>query len=267
MNIQEIDSTQLDENGDAFAERGNNFIFEQILDTNLFDKESFQKIQQWGLESSFNIFKFRFNLGYDDLNIKNFLVDLFNSNDCKKAMSSYVPTLGEHVTDVTYERLRSTVVNMNLFDKLLDEGLLYDDGAIKKCMGYDEQDIEVNNRIRSAILVEDSEEFLIFDHTEKNELLFRLLQLFMLGGRLNQYEDNFNEYKNILKPLYKNLVNVKKDASTNHVYVDSVFYSVSKVGGNNLFDDDHIQNVCYVLINKGTRSAWVIYNKWNKYAF
>merc|ERR1712170_57490 len=76
---------------------------------------------------------------------------------------------------------------MNLFDKLYDEGLVYEDGHIKGCMGYDEQVIEVINTIRNAILVEDSEEFLIYDQVDKNEFLFRLFQILFLGGKLNQY--------------------------------------------------------------------------------
>jgi len=180
-------------------------------------------------------------------------------------MSSTIPVHGENITEVTYDRLRSTAVNLNIFDKFYDEGLVYDDGHIKGCMGYDEQGIEVCNVIRKAMLEEDSEEFMLFDHVEKNEFLFRLFQIFFLGGKLNQYESNFNAYKDFIRPLYKNFVNVKKDASTNHVFVDSVCYSVSKIGGNKLFADDHIQNVCYVLINKGTRSAWVIHNKWSKH--
>ena len=84
---------------------------------------------------------------------------------------------------------------------------------------------------------------------------------------MNQYEDNFNDYKDVIKHMYKNLVNVKKDQSTNHVYVDSMFYSVDSIGGVPIFREDHIQSKCYVLVNQGTRSVYVIYNKWDKYGY
>ena len=132
--------------------------------------------------------------------------------------------------------------------------------------GYDIQDIEISDKIRKCLLDEDSEEYLAYDEIERKELLFRLLQLFLLGGRLNQYEDNFGEYKELLKVVYKSLVNVKKDQSTDHVYVDTAVYDVKSVGGKMVFGGEpHCQNVCYVMINKGTRSLWLVYNVWVKW--
>jgi hypothetical protein len=269
MNIQEIDSSQLP-NSERPGTELSQFIFETIADSPV-DAPGLAKIAQWGLEPTLKIHKFRYNLEYDDLNIKSFLVDLFNSPAFKKETCNFLPTSDSWINSVTFERLRSTLVNMNLFDKFEESDLCYQDGSIKKMWGYDVQDIEMVDKIRSSMIDEDSEEFLAFEDTDRKELLFRLLQLFVLGGKLNQYEDNLNEYKDFIKKLYKSLVNVKKDQSTNHVYIDTAFYSLKKVGPQEIFPPtqgpDHPQNICYALINKGTRSLWLLYNKWNKWGY
>ena len=79
---------------------------------------------------------------------------------------------------------------------------------------------------------EDSESYMAIDECDKKELVWRFFQLFVLGGRLNQYEDSAKPYKNATKLAYKNFVkyffllyktSVKKDQSTNHVFVESTF--------------------------------------------
>lgn len=55
------------------------FIFTQLGNQILEDKEIKSKLTQWGLVNTFKIHKFRYNLKFDNMNPKNFLNDLLNS--------------------------------------------------------------------------------------------------------------------------------------------------------------------------------------------
>ena len=45
----------------------------------------------------------------------------------------------------------------------------------------------------------------------QNEFIFKLFQMLVIGGSICQYEDNVEEYLDVLKNLYKDLVTVAKD--------------------------------------------------------
>ena len=45
--------------------------------------------------------------------------------------------------------------------------------------------IEICDLIREAILIEESEHFLVFDELDRKELLFLLFKLLLLGGGVN----------------------------------------------------------------------------------
>ena len=98
------------------------------------------------------------------------------------------------------------MINLNLFDRLEEEGLVYPEGDLKKCMGFDVEEVEINTVLRESVLVEDSEFYTVWEDNDRKELIFKLLQLCLVGGRLNQYEDNVEPYKNFVKDMYKELV-------------------------------------------------------------
>lgn len=54
--------------------------------------------------------------------------------------------------------------------------------------------------------MEEADEYDIFSAEERAELLFKLFTLLVVGGPLNQYEDNIGPYFDITRDLYKDLV-------------------------------------------------------------
>ena len=57
----------------------------------------------------------------------------------------------------------------------------------------------------------------------------KLFQLLVIGGSLNQYEDNLTPYLEWTKNLYKSVVSVRKQAESGHIFVDSVAVEIKKV--------------------------------------
>ena len=50
-------------------------------------------------------------------------------------------------------------------------------------------------------------------------MILKLFQLLVVGGSMNQYEDLITPYLDWTKQLYKSLVNVRKNAQTNDIFV------------------------------------------------
>lgn len=51
-----------------------------------------------------------------------------------------------------------------------------------------------------------AEEYDTFSEEERDELLFRLFRLLVVGGALNQYEDSIGPYFDLTRDLYKDVV-------------------------------------------------------------
>lgn len=48
---------------------------------------------------------------------------------------------------------------------------------------------------------------------------------------MNQYEDLITPYLDWTKQLYKSLVNVRKNAQTNDIFVETNVYQINKIDG------------------------------------
>ena len=81
---------------------------------------------------------------------------------------------------------------------------------------------------------------------------------------MNQYEDLITPYLDWTRALYKGLVNVRKNAETNDIFVETNVYRVKKIDG--CYEKSYNpQEVLYVIVNSNTRIVHVIYNKWVKF--
>lgn len=56
------------------------------------------------------------------------------------------------------------------------------------------------------LLDEESEEYSLYSEDERNEFVFRIFQMFVLGGTLCQFEDALQPYLDITKSIYKDLI-------------------------------------------------------------
>ena len=72
------------------------------------------------------------------------------------------------------------------------------------------------------------------------------MKFISIGGALNQYETSINEYLEATKDLYKDLICVAKDETTNEIRPMSMVFKVNSVTTSNgagiPTEDEHPQN-------------------------
>lgn len=123
-------------------------------------------------------------------------------------------------------------------------------------------DIEITDKIREAVLDEESEGYLDFTEDDRNTFLWRIFWHLVIGGSMCQYDDDTTQYLAITKSLYKDLVSVKKSEETGELNVTSTVLSLRNSEDMCVFVGDHPQNWMYVTIDAGNRHVNVWYHKW-----
>ena len=92
------------------------------------------------------------------------------------------------------------------------------------------------------------------------------MKFISIGGALNQYETSINEYLEATKDLYKDLICVAKDETTNEIRPMSMVFKVNSVTTSNgagiPTEDEHPQNFLYILVDPLKWHATVFQNKW-----
>ena len=124
--------------------------------------------------------------------------------------------------------------------------------------------IEIPDLLREALISEESDNYCLFSEKERAELLFKLFQLLVVGGSMNQYEDLITPYLEATKKLYKSLVTVRKDAQTGDIFVESNAFHIRSI--DKVYERGYNpQEIVYVVVNPTSRTAHVITNKWVKF--
>jgi hypothetical protein len=77
------------------------------------------------------------------------------------------------------------------------------------------EEIEICDKVRECLLMEESENYCVYNETQRKEFLLRVFQLLVVGGSFNQYEDVIQPYLDWTKKIYKSLVSVRKRPETN----------------------------------------------------
>lgn len=60
------------------------------------------------------------------------------------------------------------------------------------------------------LLDEESEEYNLYSKEERNEFMFQIFQILVLGGILCQYEDTLEPYLDVTKNIYKDLIRLSE---------------------------------------------------------
>lgn len=60
------------------------------------------------------------------------------------------------------------------------------------------------------LLDEESEEYNLYSEEERNEFVFRIFQMLILGGILCQFEDTLEPYLDVTKNIYKDLIKLSE---------------------------------------------------------
>ena len=212
------------------------------------------KLVQYGIFDHLSFARFRFNKQYNDLGVAAFLRELVASDQYRSSPVSRHRLAGE----VKYQKLRCTELNLNMLDRLEEHGIVGHNEYIKKTYQDPVNGVEIVDRLREALIMQESELYEIYSSEERQELLFVLLKLVVIGGNLNQYEDYLTPYREVVKELYKQVVSVRKDPSTSQMFADTHAYAVQAVDGETVHINDSDQNLHLVLVHPFTKTVIVM---------
>jgi hypothetical protein len=228
---------------------------------NIFQKENFKTLEKWGLVQNMEIAKFRFNKNFDIKDLDNFLKAFLTDKKVKNTLTA----LGalDKADKIKYNKLSTKATNLDILNNIYDNICNQETGYIRKDYEDYVEEIQVADKLKQALIVEESEDYCTFDENTRNEFLFHIFKRLVLGGSLCQYEDCVNEYLDMTKMFYKDFVTASKDPNTGEIVVKSIVLEIQSVDDYNLFSKKyHPQNFFYVIIDPFQRHVNVWYHKW-----
>ena len=268
VKIQETDS----KNNNIDDKAPLKYIFQTVDDPshygNIFTKENFKTLEKWGLSQNMELVKFRFNTSFELQDLQRFLKDLFNDPVIKKnfpPLSSVIlPDEKKEIENFKYKVLSTQATTMDLFDPMYENDLVTaDTGYIHQDYDVYVEDITVSDKLKQAMLVEDSEAYGAFSPEQRDEFLFHIFKRIVVGGSLCQYENNVEPYLEMTKCFYKDLVSAAKDPDSGKIYIRSVPVEILSIEKSNLYRKKyHPQNFFYVIIDPFQRYVHLWYHNW-----
>jgi len=236
------------------------------------DKSIKDKWLQWDMQGHFQAMKFAFDAPFAEFEKDRFLTEFFNDPNVQQTLQVVHSGLAGGgkvnwgsigaVQAVQSKKLTTNILSLDFFDRFGDAGITRGEGHIQGCVEEPYRDTIIHHRIQECMLVEDSEDYSIFDDAERGEFIFHIFKRLVLGGGLNQWDDKTEPYLTATKLLYKDLVHVAKDPKTKKIGVDSLVYEITDTTpggmGGRLWGEDRTNNFCYLSIDskKHTVSVW-----------
>ncbi|EZA58424.1 hypothetical protein DMN91_005758 [Ooceraea biroi] len=172
---------------------------------------------------------------------------------------------------VEVRQVPCSVLSMSFFDKLKnpDNDIIYNSGTICKRYDMQREEFLISDNLRNMLLNEEAEEYNLYSEEERNEFLFRIFQILVLGGTLCQFEDTLQPYLNVTKSIYKDLIRVQQQSNTNNLVVDTLVLEVIAKDhrGQEYFpsNSSHRQNVAFLLIHTKTREITTFVHQYGGY--
>lgn len=192
------------------------FTFTPIDDpshyANIFTKDNFQTLEKWGLIQNMELVKFRFNLNFDLKDLDKFLKDLFNDKNIrlhfKPIETAYAFLENKNtIENFKFKKLSTRATNLDILNPLYDNEICTgESGYIQKDFEDYLEEIHICDKLRYALLMEESEHYCIFNEETRNEFLFHIFKRISTGGALCQYEDYVKEYLDMTKSFYKGIL-------------------------------------------------------------
>ncbi|KAG5327726.1 CF300 protein, partial [Pseudoatta argentina] len=239
------------------------------------DKITQEYLCKWGLKGNFVIQNFSFNEQFQQYHKYHLADAFFKDNTVAKALLSKQGSAWVRqdiqASSVQIKQVPCSILSMSFFDKLKDPDnrIVYNSGTI--CKRYDLQieDFLVSDNLRGMLLDEESEEYNLYSEYEKNEFVFRIFQMLVLGGTLCQFEDVIQPYLDITKKIYKDLIRVQKQNTSNDLFVSTLVLEVVAKDGTGQdyfpFDSSNRQNIAFLLIDANSREITTFIHQYGGY--
>lgn len=260
-----------------------------VLFPNIFNKETIKLLEKWGL-IYIECIKLRFNIAFDLKDERIFLLNLLNSKEVRNSLPglsnilcylSYKISKDNNINNedivvvdsIKYNRLTTNAINLDILDVIYENKLVNkESGYIKKDFEEKYEDIQINDKLKSALINPESENYCVFSDSLRNEFLFRIFMHVTVGGGINQYEDYVGEYMNVTKRFYKDFVSVSKIEESNNNNNSNIYkirnyvYEIIQINNNNIFNNNlNPQNFLYVSVDPYQKSVSLWYNKWTSF--
>ena len=201
------------------------------------DRDAKEMLLQWNLNETMSISRFRFVGSFDqnaeadyDRLLKDFLRDVSCGAKLGFMGTPEVPTA------VELQQLSTAVMSMDFFDRL-EEADITRNGIIKGCFEEIYDGISVADKLRDMMANDDSENASLYTEKEKNELIFVLFRLLVLGGSMAQPDTKIERYRELTKLMYKELLTVFKNPASGEVSIAGRCFRIEKIAGLDLWED------------------------------
>eukprot|EP00916_Digyalum_oweni_P012564 GHVL01020761.1.p1 GENE.GHVL01020761.1~~GHVL01020761.1.p1 ORF type:complete len:240 (-),score=30.79 GHVL01020761.1:851-1570(-) len=215
-------------------------------------KELFQK---WGLDGNFKVVKFSFDKSFDS----SFFNEFFSNTNVKTALHKQTDIRIGNIEKIEYEEMLTTATNMSFItEQLKSGGVVTRSGAILGRFEDDYEGIPLYDLLRESLVMNESEHYNIFSLSDRKELLFCIFSACVIGGSINQYEDNIENYVNVTREIYKELLSVRKDESGDITVVSKAF-NIKDIPNSVIFPKEHKSNFCYCVVDPVGRTLSVLY--------
>ena len=272
VKVQEINTSSKDPSSSIDDKTPLKYVFQTVDDpshySHIFTKENFKTLEKWGLIKNMELVKFRFNTSFELQDLQRFLKDLFNDPIVKKNFppltSVILPDEQKEIENFKYKVLSTRATNMDLFDVMYENDIVtLDTGYIHQDYDIYVEDITVSDKLKQALLVEDSEAYSVFSQDQRDEFLFHIFKRLVIGGSLCQYENTVEPYLEMTKDFYKDIVSAAKEPETNKIYIRSVPVEILSIEKSNIYKKkNHPQNFFYVIIDPYQRYVHLWYHNW-----
>ncbi|GMI01784.1 hypothetical protein TrVE_jg7205 [Triparma verrucosa] len=216
-------------------------------------------LQKWNLSPDLKVIKFRIE-GHMRRDPESLLAT------CKAVVSdpTVCASLGVAIPDtpdeIKIDSLSSTVLNMNFFDVLMqDDEVVTSTDMVRACMDETFDGVTIQDKLREMLVNSDSENGCIFTEAQKNEFIYHMLKLVVVGGSMCQSEEKFFEWKEMTKALYKDTVSVMKSAKTGKVEICSSAFHIDPWGSSPLFKKNNSHNKYYISLDPAAGTATIVY--------
>ncbi|XP_012348747.1 cilia- and flagella-associated protein 300 [Apis florea] len=159
---------------------------------------------------------------------------------------------------------------MSFFNKLKDpkNGIVHKSGAICKRFDMEIENFLISDNLRAMLLDEECPEYNLYLKDEREEFIFFIFQMLVLGGILCQYEDILNPYLEVTRAMYKDLIKVQKNEDTDLSISTVVLQVVAKDSKGEAYfpyDPSHMQNIGFLLIDGITHEITTFLHQFGEY--
>ncbi|XP_015587691.1 uncharacterized protein C11orf70 homolog [Cephus cinctus] len=237
------------------------------------DKATQELLTKWGLNENFHIQNFSFNepfQPYHKYNLtESFFKDQAVAGVLKTKSKGCWAAHGTVASTVETRQIPCSVLTMSFFEKLKDPNnkVVHNSGTICKRYDLDIDGFLVSDNLRGMLIDEDCEQYNLYSKNEREEFIFRILQLLVLGGSLCQYEDTIEPYLKVTKNLYKDLIRVQKQKDSNELSVSTMVLEVvaKDANGRAYFpcDQSSMQNIGFLLVDRNFRQITTVLHQYS----